>query len=124
MKTSSAKRTIATKSTGHKVLGPPETSLFPPTPPGVPVPTPVPITTDSTKAQATTGTTKISSAEVLTEGAFMPSDSPGNAPSQVNGGDVVSHAICGVASFHYCSGGSGKTLVDGKGVARTGDTVD
>ncbi|APR78517.1 Rhs-family protein [Minicystis rosea] len=123
MGTTSGGKKVATKKTKHKAVAAPQTSLYPPTPPGAPVPTPVVTTADTSKASGTESATTIAGAEVVVKGSYMATDSPGNAPSQVLGGDIVSHGIAGVAGNVEVTSGSSRTLVDGKGVATTGDTV-
>jgi RHS repeat-associated protein len=123
MGTRSGGKNVATKKTNHKAVAAPQTSMYPPTPPGAPVPTPVMTTADTSGASGTAGATRIAGAEVVVKGSHMPTDRPGNQPSQVLGGDVVSHGIAGVAGNIEVTGGSSRTLVDGKGVATTGDTV-
>jgi RHS repeat-associated protein len=123
MGTTSGGKDVATTSTGHKAVAAPQTSLCPPPPPGAPVPTPFVTTSDTSKAQGTESATTIAGAAVVVKGSHMPTDSPGNAPSQVLGGDIVSHGIAGVAGNMEVTTGSSSTLVDGKGVATTGDSV-
>jgi RHS repeat-associated protein len=114
---------VATKKTKHKAVAAPQTSLYPPTPPGAPVPTPIPTMADTSKAQGTKSATKIDGAEVVVKGSHMPTDSPGNAPSQPLGGDIVSHGIAGTAGHVEVTSGSSRTLVDGSGVAVTTDSA-
>jgi RHS repeat-associated protein len=123
MATRSGKRKVATKGSGHKAVAAPQTSLYPPTPPGAPAPTPVVTTAKTSNAKRTKAATKIAGAEVVVKGSSIPTDSPGNAPSQPLGGDIVSHGIAGTAGNMEVTGGSSRTLVDGAGVATTGDTV-
>ena len=123
MGTTSGGKKVATKKTKHKAVAAPQTSLYPPTPPGAPAPTPVVTTADTSKASSTESATTIAGAEVVVKGSYMPTDRPGNQPSQVLGGDIVSHGIAGVAGNIEVTSGSSRTLVDGKGVATTGDTV-
>jgi RHS repeat-associated protein len=123
MGTTSGGKRVATKKTKHKAVAAPQTSLYPPTPPGAPAPTPVVTTSDTSKASSTESALTVDGAEPAVKGSSMPTDSPGNAPSQVLGGDVVSHGIAGVAGNIEITSGSSRTLVDGKGVATTGDSV-
>ena len=123
MGTTSGGKKVATKKTKHKAVAAPQVSPYPPTPPGAPVPTPVMTTSDTSKATGTKSATKIAGAEVVVKGSSMPTDRPGNQPSQVLGGDIVSHGIAGAAGNIEVTSGSSRTLVDGKGVATTGDTV-
>ena len=123
MSTTSGGKDVATKDTNHKAVAAPQTSLYPPPPPGAPVPTPILTTSDTSKASSTESATTIAGAAVVVKGSVMDTDSPGNAPSQVLGGDVVSHGIAGVAGKIEVKSGSSSTLVDGKGVATTGDSA-
>ena len=122
MSTTSGGKQVATKKTKHKAVAPPQTSLYPPTPPGAPVPTPAVTTSDTSKASSTKSATTIAGAEVVVKGSSMPTDSPGNQPSQVLGGDIVSHGIAGVAgNMEVTSGldGLAHRFVDGKGEIST-----
>jgi RHS repeat-associated protein len=121
--TTSGGRKVATKKTKHKAVAAPQTSLYPPTPPGAPAPTLVPTTADTSSASSTESALTVGGAEAVVKGSSMPTDTPGNQPSQVLGGDIVSHGIAGVAGNIEVTSGSSRTLVDGKGIATTGDSV-
>jgi RHS repeat-associated protein len=123
MGTTSGGKKVATNNTNHKAVAAPQTSPYPPPPPGAPVMTPVVTTTDTSKAKGTESITTIAGAEVVVKGSHMPTDKPGNTPSQVLGGDIVSHGNPAVAGNMEVTTGSSRTLVDGKGVATTGDSV-
>jgi RHS repeat-associated protein len=123
MGTISGGKKVATKKSNHKAVAAPQTSPYPPPPPGAPVMTPVVTTTDTSKAQGTESATTIAGAEVVVKGSHMPTDKPGNTPSQPLGGDLVSHGNPAVAGNMEVTTGSSRTLVDGKGVATTGDSV-
>ena len=66
----------------------------------------MPTTADTSSASSTTGTTTIDGAEVVVKGSSLRTDSPGNAPSQPLGGDVVSHGIAGTAGNKEVTSGS------------------
>ncbi|UQA63179.1 RHS repeat-associated core domain-containing protein [Polyangium aurulentum] len=124
MSSTSGSKDIATRKSNHGCVTPPAMSLAPPTPPAGPVPMPFVYTARSATATQTEDDLKVSKAPVLRKGSVMEVDKPGNQPAQpvqaVGGGDVITHAICGVAVTQH---GTSGTLANGKEVCRTGDSV-
>jgi RHS repeat-associated protein len=116
---------IATPKSGHGcVTTIPATSIAPPTPPAGPAPAPFPYVARSATAEGTEPAFKANEQECLVELSEMKVDMPGNKVSEVvkgvGGGDVVTHAICGIAVM---AEGSGGTSSGGKRVCRTMDNV-
>src|SRR5262245_61941424 len=122
--TTSGGRKVATTKTDHKSVAAPQTSLCPPTPPGAPVPTPFSTSSQSKNAQGTgEATTFPSTGKPVTKESWMPTDGPGNQSAAPTGGDIASHGTATVAGNMEVTSGSSRTLVDGKGIATTGDSV-
>lgn len=124
MGTTLGHKDIATPKSGHGCVTPPAMSLAPPTPPAGPVPAPFVYVARSATAEDTEEAFKASESECLVELSVMKVDMPGNKPTEpvkpMGGGDVVTHAICGVAVM---AEGSGGTSSGGKRVCHTMDNV-
>jgi RHS repeat-associated protein len=124
MGTTIKNKDVATKQSGHGCVSPPEMSISPPTPPAGPVPLPYVYTARSATAVDTEAAYKRSESECLVKGSTMDVDKPGNQPAQpvqaMGGGDVVTHAICGIAVM---AEGSAGTSSGDKPVCKTMDNV-
>ena len=122
-KSTSGGKNVATTKTDHKSVAAPQTSLCPPPPPGAPVPTPFNTSSVTSSAKSTASASTFGGAEAVTDGSSMDTQSPGNQQSLPTGGDIVSHGIAGTAGHMEVTSGASRTLVDGKGIATTGDSV-
>jgi RHS repeat-associated protein len=123
MSSTAGGKDIATTGSGHTCVAAPQVSNCPPTPPAGPIPTPLPTTGSSNNASGAEGATTVAGKPVVVEGCATTVDKPGNQQCQVTGGDLVTHACTATGGYHQIKSGSSSTLVDGKGVARTGDTI-
>lgn len=124
MATTVSMKDIATPKSGHGCVTPPEMSIAPPTPPAGPIPAPFVYVARSATAENTDTALVAGGGECLIERSEMRIDMPGNKPTEpvkaMGGGDVVTHAICGIAVM---IDGSGGTSSSGKRVCRTMDNV-
>ncbi|MBK8258048.1 MAG: RHS repeat protein [Polyangiaceae bacterium] len=124
MGTTLSNKDIATPKSGHGCVSPPVMSVAPPTPPAGPITLPFPYVARSATAEGTEAALKASEKECLVERSEMKVDMPGNKPCEsvkpMGGGDVVTHAICGVAVM---IDGSAGTSSGGKRVCKTMDNV-
>lgn len=116
MASSSLKKHIAHKGSGHGCVSPPAASLV--SPPAPPAPAPFPYAARASNASKTSSKMKVGKKNVLVEGSTMSLDPPANQPAQPTGGDVVTHATKNIAVMTM---GSMCLLSDGKGVCATGD---
>ena len=113
---------IVTLDSGHQAIHPPATSLFPPTPPGVPVPTPVPYLVKSSTGSGSgvKSCLKVSSSKVIVKDCEFSVEQPANTTSQPNGADVVSHAQVGKAAADE---GDDRVQIDSAPICVTGKMV-
>ena len=90
MSSTSGKRNIATKGTGHVASGPPATSLIPPpaSPTTPPTFAPFPYVARSATGEETSDRLKAGGSPVLVQGSVMSVDPPANTPALPSGDKI------------------------------------
>lgn len=118
MASTTGKKNIATKKSGHKSVTPPAVSLNPP--PNAPTPGPYPYNGGTNSAKKTKSSSKFGGSPSVVKGSEFSVMPPANTPS-LPSGDILTAAKkqkFGVAA------GSGSTKASGAGVSSTGSAVN
>lgn len=118
MASTTGKKNIATKKSGHKSVTPPATSLNPP--PNAPTPGPYPYNGGTDSAKKTKSSSKFGKSPSVVKGSEFDVMPPANAPA-LPSGDILTAAK---KQKFGVTDGSGSTKASGAGVSSTGSAVN